>query len=282
MAVFAPRHDFDPATQLFNDQVALPLKEGRDSRPLGERQRFRLRSFLAGDASKASLDRILRGELDGGGPSLLFSGGHGMAFDAGDPRQEASQGALVCQDWERSGEIAAEHWYSAADLPKEARLHGLIHFMFACYGGAVPEHDNFDRLNKEPRRIAPHPFLSRLPQALLAHPNGGALALLAHVERSWAYSFQGDRGGSQVQGFRDVIGRLLRGERMGQATDVFNMRWAVLSTRLAELQVDLSFGAEISPRLLTQFWIARDDARNFVVLGDPAVRLRVEDMPEVA
>ena len=38
------------------------------------------------------------------------------------------------------------------------------------------------------------------------------LAVIGHVERAWGYSFISDRGGSQTQGFRDVIGRLLRGE----------------------------------------------------------------------
>ena len=103
--------------------------------------------------------------------------------------------------------------------------------------------------------------------------------MLAHVERAWTYSFQGQRGGSQVQGFRDVIGRLLRGERIGQATDMFNMRWAAISTELSEMQADLARGGDVSLKMLGNLWISRDDARNFIVVGDPAVRLRVEDMP---
>ena len=51
---------------------------------------------------------------------------------------------------------------------------------------------------------------------------------------------------------------------------------------LAELQVDLQHGADVPLKMLGQFWVARDDARNFMILGDPAVRLRVKDMPELA
>jgi hypothetical protein len=116
---------------------------------------------------------------------------------------------------------------------------------------------------------------------MLSHPNGGALAVLAHIERAWAYSFQGQRGGAQIQGFRDVIGRLLRGERIGQATDMFNMRWAAISTELCEMQADFARGANVPLKALGNLWISHDDARNFIVLGDPAVRLRVEDMPQV-
>jgi hypothetical protein len=156
----------------------------------------------------------------------------------------------------------------------------MMHFFFACHGGGCTEFDAYDRLNNNPRKIAEKPFLSRLPQKLLAHPNGGALAVLAHIERAWAYSFQGQRGGSQVQGFRDVIGRLLRGERIGQATDMFNMRWAAVSTELSDMQADLAHGGDVSLKTIGNLWISRDDARNFIVLGDPAVRLRVEDMPQ--
>jgi hypothetical protein len=285
IALFAPEHDFDAATQLFTKQVARPMAfgEGDKPMPVGKRQNFAVKAFLGDEATKASLTKLLRGEIDGGPPSILFSGGHGMAFDSGDAEQFAAQGALVCQDWGGHGSITKDHWFAASDVPADARVHGLIHFLFACHGGGCTQLDNFDRLNDAPREIAPRPFFSRLPQALLAHPKGGALAVLAHIERAWAYGFQGAKGNAQIQGFRDVLGRLLRGERIGQATDVFNVRWAALSTRLAEMHVELQHNnPAVSLRKLGQLWVARDDARNFMILGDPAVRLREEDLPPLA
>jgi hypothetical protein len=283
VAMFAPEHDFDPVTQLFNRQVATPMVEGEGDKPVpvGKRQRFQMRDFLGEKASKNTLSSILAGSTSGGPPALLFSGSHGMEFERDDSRQAEGQGALVCQDWPGFGAIAKEHWFAASDLSPSAKVHGLIHVLFACYGGGCPSHDDFDRLNAAPRQIADRPFFSRLPQAMLSHQGGGALAVLAHIERAWAYSFQGSKGGSQIQGFRDVIGRLLRGERIGQATDTFNIRWSVLSTTLSDLQIEKQNGADVSLKALGRLWVARDDARNFMVLGDPAVRLRVEDMPEL-
>jgi hypothetical protein len=284
VALFATSHDFDAATQLFTRYVAKPLADGEGQRPvpIGERQKFRRRQFFGEDATKAALDLIYRGATTNGTPALVFSGSHGMEFDPDDPRQADAQGALVCADWGGFGSIKENAWFAAADVPTDANLLGMMHFLFACYGGGCPQLDNFDRLNRSPKKIAAVPFLSRLPRSLLTHPKGGSLACLAHVERAWAYSFQSDKGGSQSQGFRDVIGRLLRGERMGQATDSFNIRWAALSTELADVLNDLRFGADVPLKKLGQMWVARDDARNFLVLGDPAVRLRVEDMPELA
>jgi len=279
--MFATEHDFDAATQLFMRQVARPLAtgEGRSS-PVWTRSKFGLETFFGDNATKSALANILQGK-EHGTPALLFSGSHGMEFPLDDARQREAQGAIVCQDWGGFGNIKAEHWFAGSDVPADAKVHGMIHFFFACHGGGWPELDNYDRLNNQPRRIAQKPFFSRLPQKMLSHPQGGALAGLAHIERAWAYSFRGQRGGSQIQGFRDVIGRLLRGERIGQATDMFNLRWAALSTELAELHSDLLHGAEVPMRALGNLWVARDDARNFMIFGDPAVRLRVEDMPQV-
>jgi hypothetical protein len=283
LALFAPRHDFDRATQLFVDQVAQPLADGTAvGRPLGERQKFRLQRFVGEPATKDGLRQILSGAVPNGPPALLVTGSHGMEFKPDDTRQEALQGALVCQDWPGFDAIDASHWFSGDDVRDDARVHGLVHFLFACYGAGTPRFDNFDRLGNAPRPVAPKPILSRLPQRLLAHPNGGALAVLGHVERAWAYSFQSPRGGPQIQGFRDVLGRLLRGQRIGSATDNFNLRWAGLSAELAEVMVDARQGLPVDMDKLALAWVARDDARNYIVLGDPAVKLRVEDMPEIA
>ena len=277
VALFATEHDFDTATQLFTRNVAVPLSAGEGSHPIpiGKRQKFGLATLFGKAATKDGLANLLRGQA----PSLLFSGSHGMQFNPDDPRQADKQGAIVCQDWGGYGEITENHWFAATDVPPDAAIHGMMHIFYACHGGGCPEMDNFDRMNSQPRRIAPKAFFSKLPATLLTHPNGGALAVLAHIERAWTYSFQGEKGGSQTQGFRDVIGHLLRGDRIGLATDVFNTRWAALSVQLSEAHLSLQQGNAVPLKTLGRMWVARDDARNFMILGDPAVRLRVEDLP---
>jgi hypothetical protein len=279
VAMFAPEHDFDNATQLFIRHVAKQLRdgEGADPVPLGRRQRFALHTILGDQASKSALSELFSGRSPAKRPSILFTGSHGMQFDNGDVRQKDCQGAIVCRDWEGYDEIKDSHWFSAADLSKDAQIHGLFHFFFACHGGGCSQFDDFDRLNGSPKRIAAEPFLSLLPQRMLTHPNGGALGVLAHVERAWAYSFLGSNRSSQPQGFRDVLARLMKGDRIGHATDVFNQRWAALSIDLAQLHLNKQLHPDLPLRDLGKMWVARDDARNFIVLGDPAARLRVKD-----
>src|SRR5262249_39031386 len=121
------------------------------------------------------------------------------------------------------------------------------------------------------------PTPALLPRRLRAM---GALAVLAHIDRAWAFSFQTDRLKPQIQDFRSVMELLLAGNRIGQATDDFNRRWSVLSAELAMLVEEQEAGGtteDIVARLGNR-WVARDDARNYRVLGDPAVRLRVEAM----
>ena len=240
IVLFATAHDFDRATQLFNERVAKPLVEGSPTTsPLGRRQRFAMHALRGAEATKGALRDVLRGTGQGGRPSLVFSGSHGMGFGVDDPRLGATQGALVCQDWGGYGEIGEDAWLGAADVPPDAQMHGLIHMMFACYGGGCPMFDTYARGGPGHRQIAPRAMVAALPRALLAHPNGGALAVIAHVDRAWGYSFLSDRGVSQTQGFSDVIGRLLRGDRAGQALDQFNVRWAALSADLADALDDV-------------------------------------------
>lgn len=280
IAVFAPEHDFDRATQLFAWKVARALvDEGSPHGPVGRRAGFATEAII-GDggaperrASRGVLRDLLAGAREGGLPALLVTGSHGMEFASEDDRRRA-QGAIVCQDWDGYGAIAREHWFEAGDLPADASLAGLVHLFFACYSAGYPEFDDYARTADAPRRIADAPRIAPLPQAMLAHPAGGALASIGHIDRAWAYSFLSDRSRGQVQGFRDVLARLAAGHRVGYATDQFNIRWAALSADLAEAIADRKGGADVSDAVLANRWVARDDARNYVILGDPAVRLR--------
>jgi len=285
LAIFAPENDGDQATRLFRSQVANSLAGSTLSRPaIGQSQKFAIQPFTGKTATKDALNQILSGAIPNGTSAVVFSGSHGAVFRLDDPQQIENQGAIVCQDWEGPGHsIHRDHRYAASDLSKNAKVHGLVHVLFACYGAGCPQFDTFNRKANTPKPIAPKPFLSRLPQALLSHSDGGALAVLGHVDRAWSYSFQTTASKPQIQAFRDVIGRVLQGERLGQATDQFNIRWAVLSTELAEA-MDRLAGIELSDmqkQNLAKAWIARDDARNYIIFGDPAVQLRVAEMPQL-
>ncbi len=280
IAVFSPEHDSDRATQMFTRYVARPLLD--PAKPFGARQDFRIEGFLGADATRDNLQRIWTGSTGSGRPSLVFSGSHGMVFPPGHAEQASRQGAILCQDWKNCDDLR-DAYYAAEDLPADAQVHGLVHFFFACYSAGWPQWDQYRQLENSQVPVAPEPMLARLPQALLSHPKGGALAVIGHVERAWATSFRSSRV-TQITGFRSVMAGILKGDRLGNATDHFNQRWAILTDALARLhrQAYLSpTPVELTDKLgmeLTNQWVVRDDARNYVVFGDPAVRLRVEKM----
>jgi hypothetical protein len=228
-----------------------------------------------GQATKANLLEVLhaRGKAP---PALLFTASHGMGgWPKGDARQRPAQGALLCQDWPGFGLMKPEHYLTAAEIEPDARLGGVVAFLFACYGLGTPRYDPF--LKKPaggPVEVADAPFVSALAQRLLA---GGALAVIGHVERAWSYSIKPKGIGPQLQPFSNFMGRVLSGERVGNGPLDFHQRYATYSVNLLQL-LDPSLPAARLPTdpQLVQAWIERNDAQNYVVLGDPAVRLRID------
>jgi hypothetical protein len=126
--------------------------------------------------------------------------------------------------------------------------------------------------------IADSPFVAALPQGLLAHPGGGALAVIGQVERAWGYSIRPAGLGPRLLPFRNLIGRILRGDPVGRATKDFSDRYAAATMRLLNLQGGTNHGVSLGDAEMTALWVERNDAQNYVLLGDPAVRLRVEAM----
>ncbi|HXU29263.1 MAG TPA: hypothetical protein VN851_01685 [Thermoanaerobaculia bacterium] len=266
---FAPRHAGDRASELICEYLAGPLATTLEThapdwtieRIVGEgAHRDLLASQLAGD----------------GQTSLLFAASHGVGYPCGDPRQRDFQGSLLCAEspgpkaWREP--VPNEHIFSADAIGDEATPPDVC-FLFACHGAGTPRTGSYPEPGKERPNLAPEPFAAKIPQRLLGLHNG-ALAVVGHVERSYCYSFVWPGAGGQIGVFESALKGLLDGLPVGVAFRSFPERYAELATSLAEALENNDFGAPLDPAKLARLWTARTDARGYVILGDPAVRLR--------
>lgn len=227
------------------------------------------------EATKARLASMLGGPET---PAVLFTASHGMGFPNGYAGQLQHQGALLCQDWEpEPGEVPRDAYFSGEDLSDSASLAGLIAFLFACYGGGTPRHDAFFHRSGERTELAPTPFFARLPRRMLSHPRGGALAAVGHVERAWGCSFYTPKVGHQIAVFESFMYELLLGKPIGHAMECFGSRYGELSAGLVDKLEELKYGGDVTELEIANDWTANNDARNYLILGDPAVRVPVAD-----
>jgi hypothetical protein len=281
---FGTRHPFDDATMLSADWLISPLTDGvaaSGTTPadpaVAPQLGFRQRKIVAEGATRQALIDVFT--ASGPAPSLLFTASHGMVWPNGDARQFAAQGALLCQDWPGFGAMTNAHYLSAADIPDTARLAGMVTFHFACYGAGTPGTDEYAfTRDVAPPPIAPRPFTAALPRKLLAHPAGGALACIGHVERAWGYSITGGVQSPQIRAFQKALAQILVGKPVGLAVQEFNDLCATLSNVLTRLLGNIHHGTAVDDVELVSTWTHRNDAAGFVLLGDPAVRLRVNDL----
>jgi len=282
VVLFGTENPGDAATSLSAKHLIAPLYRHIRSRIAGSA--WQVLSVTPAHATKANLARILRLETP---PALLFTATHGMEFPAGDRRQRLDQGALLCQDWTgEAGEVSSDAYFSASDVTDDLNLRGMILFAFACFGAGTPHYDEYHRsvFRASSQAIAEVPFVAALPKAMLALRDRGALAVVGHVERSWGLSFLSEmpnrpesmvgRKREHVEVFAAAIERLLAGQPVGAALDCFDMRHAAVATELAYLYDHMRDPPTVEDIYrLAELWTANNDARGYIVIGDPAVRL---------
>ncbi|CAM3574842.1 hypothetical protein G4177_14760 [Corallococcus sp. ZKHCc1 1396] len=282
---WAPKHLGDRSTHLSADELVTTLARGAPAnekphytKTIAAKLRYTNTAAIEDDATKEWLLGALHGRESR--PAVLFTASHGLGFPAKDPRQLTDQGALLSQDWSGFGAMSPAHYVSAADIQDDARLHGLVAFFFACFGIGTPSHDEFPL---DPTRrgeaLAQAAFVAALPRRLLSHPGGGALAVIGHVERAWGFSIKPlNLVQSNVQPFNNSLALIMSGQPVGYALRDFRDRYSNLNNLLlTHLDANTPNG-KMTPRELIHRWIERNDARNYVMLGDPAVRVRHTDL----
>jgi hypothetical protein len=266
------------------NELVKPLAEAldKDQANWKDAPRWAVETVLENDATKARLGRLMGGDET---PRFLFTASHGLGgFEPGDARQVRQQGALVCQDWpgpqEGRGRPVSPDWFFAGeDLGDNARVGGLMVVHFACYGAGTPQMDAFSpQAFRQRSEIAPQAFVAALPRRLLGHPRGGALAVVGNIGRAWSHRFleqAGDGPVRQLDTYQSTLTQLMQGYPVGLAMEYFNERFAALSVELSGVLEDISYGKQVEDTVIASMWTATNDARNLVILGDPAARINL-------
>ena len=269
----------DSATQRLSGTMGDDFRVVRHE--LGRSSSFAAQCFLAEKATHAQLGAVLAGGLDGGRPAVIFLGTHGVRASAADPAQTAKQGALITQEWKQQAPVAyGTNAFCAADLPASVRLDGAMVMMFACYGCGTPRNDSY-RVNADgsPIPAANVNLIASLPQRMLAQ---GALAVLGHVDMAFSSSFCNEDGTPQPQVLRTPLELLMQGLPVGASADGLTQHWTQAAGQLQLLPVpasDASADQEDACADRKSHYVTTGvDARNYIVLGDPAVKLRVAEM----
>ncbi len=278
---FGVRNPDDPATALSADHMVGPLAQTLRQANLPG---WKTHEFIGASAVRARLERLMGGDET---PALLFTAGHGLGFPNGHAHQFARQGALLCQDWPGPRHAVEEAHYFAADhIADTARMAGSMAFLFACYGAGTPRQDEFAGLGNVGAALAPKAFLAGLPRRLLGHPHGGMLAVIGHVERAWGCSIKPTgQSWAFLTAFEGMLKRLMEGQPVGYAMEHLNIRYAETSPELVkmlkELEKDRKYKEHTVDRMqLADLLTTNTDAKNYIVIGDPAARLPLAEVDE--
>lgn len=263
VGVVGVQYENDLASDIFASKLTGPLLAHLQKRSSG----WEVRDH-SGDTSRMGLLALLGGART---PTFLFGGSYGMRPQDGDPLRLLTTGALVTGDrpgpvFKPEGDMpSAEELLRAEDIPDDACLSGSIIFWWGSYVAGVARFVSGENTKPSPD-VTGEPFVARLPQRLLGHPNGGALAMIGPLTLGWLQDIS-DQNLSEI----DFVGHLLDGHTVGSAMETMFRRYAVRASVLSDMS--MSTGVAEADRLNAK--IAAHGARAWALLGDPAVYLPV-------
>jgi hypothetical protein len=266
---FAPRFAGDPATELVcSDLVERLIRK----RKIGADCGFKAAVTSGKKATRDALVDLYARQKDR--PAIYFPASHGVLCAENYGGLANIMGAILAEPWKAGTTPTPDSYMAAHHLKPDTDLRGTFHVLCACYGAGWPQVSSYSN-----QPVAPAPMMARLPQAILAK---GGLGVLGHVDEAWSYSYVASddgKGIDRTQEYESILYRLMNGARAGHATDEFNRRWNGLGGQIAEM---LRNQMVESAEALHNLWIEHDDARGYILHGDPAVRLNVDKMAPAA
>ncbi len=265
-AFFAVEHAGDPVTRQCVEKLVEPVVRH------AVRPGWGTQTVYGNAATGPALRRILEGSER---PALLLTAAHSLVWPSGHELQSDYQGGILTAEWpgptSEPGPVSKDQVFAADDLGDAADVGGMVAVLVGCFTAGTPRLDAFDEDGK--KELAPAPFVAEFPQRLLAR---GALAAVGHVDSLYLHSFvwPGAGGEGQFQTFEALLYHLMEGRRLGHAMDAFGRRYGELAARLLAARLD---PGKVPAEEYSSYWIGYHDARQYVILGDPAVRLALAD-----
>lgn len=281
--LFYTSRDGTDATELGHQGLMAPSAEAcRERQEDGD---FPPADILAlGGEGPVPGDTLLAQASDG--PGLLFTLSHGRGGPPGGwarPEERLRhQGELKLPDG---------RFLTAEALASRPFLPGGVWFSFACFSAGTPARSSYEHWLRQLPANDPNarrglealpqqgerPFICALPQAALANPQG-PLVVMGHVDLAWSHSFI-DRGRSTPSRFIELLKALAGGSRAGAALgtllQVLNEASSELTSLYNQEALERTHGmpSSIDPGERARLWMLRQDLANYILLGDPAVRL---------
>jgi hypothetical protein len=287
MTLFGVQNPGDLSTQLSAENLVKPLytifdkKVQSDDWKVRKYPTWQVDYVAPVDAKKGKLLDLLTTPHTS---NVAFHRFARMEFSSGDARQVAQQGALLCSDWPGPNasdkSISPKYYLSGEDILEKRdaiNARGMIAFFFACYGAGTPRYDEFTQqaFKEKGQTIAEKPFVAALPKALLSAPRG-ALAVVGHVERAWAVSFMQPEGKTDSQKLCPLsrAGAIPAYWIAGRRGDGVLQRALRGALHRIDRRLQRADRRRADEHDMARLWTSNNDARGYVILGDPAVRLR--------
>lgn len=284
---FGVRNTDDLATQILADTLIQPL-----ATMLAEEQPdWHIQTMVGEQATRQHVCECIGCDAT---PALLVAAGQGVVYPRGTLKRMYHQGAIICQDWPGPVQwgqwgqqpIPEDYYVAGIHIDAHACFTGTIAFLCAS-GSAGTSHTHTSDSLQQTEKTMPRAFIADLPRRMLGHRKGGALAVVGHRAYVWSYAPQEPHeqsqhapGISETQAFHNALNQLMGGDRLGLALEPLRVGYREALIALSTLfPLDVQAGTDRvkKERQVAVWWAMSRNLRDYVIIGDPAVRLHVSD-----